>query len=114
MCDDLSVVIVRVRTVDVAAWLVTAAQIRAGTNRAPATRPRAPAAPSHASDLKIEIELEAAHGGTVMRGSGSMATHRLWRLLEPVLRMELQKGEAREARRLKAILESRPAAVTAS
>jgi hypothetical protein len=41
-----------------------------------------------------------------MKGSGSMTTHRLWRLLEPILRMEVGEGEAREARRLKAILES--------
>lgn len=68
----------------------------------------------HALDFEIEIELQAADGGTVMRASGSMATHRLWRLLEPVLRMELQEGEAREARRLKAIVESSPAAVAAS
>jgi hypothetical protein len=42
-----------------------------------------------------------------------MATHGLWRLLEPVLRMELQEGEAREAQRLKAIVESSPGAVSA-
>jgi hypothetical protein len=60
----------------------------------------------NAFDFDIEFELAPTAGGTQLRGSGSMTTHRLWRLLEPVLRSEVPKGEAAEARRLKAVVES--------
>ncbi|HLA17171.1 MAG TPA: SRPBCC family protein [Candidatus Limnocylindrales bacterium] len=56
-------------------------------------------------DFEIEMQLDPVDGGTRLVGKGSMTTHGLWRLLEPVFRMELGKGEAREARRLKAIVE---------
>ena len=59
-----------------------------------------------AFEFGVELELEPVDGGTRLRGSGSMTTHRLWRLLEPLLRGELGKGEAREARRLKGIVEA--------
>jgi uncharacterized protein YndB with AHSA1/START domain len=59
-----------------------------------------------AFDFEIDIRLEPDDRGTRMKGSGSMTTHRLWRLLEPILRGELQKGEAAEAARLKALVEA--------
>lgn len=59
-----------------------------------------------AFDFELDLELEAIDDGTRLSGQGSMTTHRLWRLLEPMLRAELPKGEAREAARLKALLES--------
>lgn len=57
-------------------------------------------------DFDIVLEIEPTPGGTLLRGSGSMATRRLWRLLDPILRSELEHGEAREARRLKEIVEA--------
>jgi uncharacterized protein YndB with AHSA1/START domain len=57
-------------------------------------------------DFDIDFELEPADGGTRLRGSGSMTPHRWWRLLTPLLRAEVPKGEAREARRLKTLVES--------
>lgn len=58
-----------------------------------------------AFDFTIDLRLEPHAAGTRLQGSGSMTTHRLWRLLDPVLRAELEKGEAREARRLKVLVE---------
>jgi len=60
----------------------------------------------NAFDFDLAIELSPVAGGTRLAGSGSMTTHRLWRLLEPVLRSEVVKGEAAEARRLKAVVET--------
>jgi uncharacterized protein YndB with AHSA1/START domain len=57
-------------------------------------------------DFDIEFDLEPTDRGTRLRGSGSMTPHRWWRLLEPVLRAEVPKGEAREAARLKALIEA--------
>lgn len=62
----------------------------------------------NAFDFDLDVELDGTANGTRMVGSGSMTTHRLWRLLEPVLRSEVQKGEVAEARRLKALLEAAP------
>lgn len=60
----------------------------------------------NAFDFELAVELKGTREGTRMLGSGSMTTHRLWRLLEPMLRSEVQKGEVAEARRLKALLET--------
>lgn len=60
----------------------------------------------HAVDFEVDFELRPDGDGTRLVGSGSMTTHRLWRLLEPMLRSELPKSEAAEARRLKALVES--------
>ena len=60
----------------------------------------------NAFDFDIELELAPTATGTRLRGSGTMTTHRLWRLLEPVLRAEVPKGEAREAARLKELIEA--------
>jgi uncharacterized protein YndB with AHSA1/START domain len=60
----------------------------------------------NAFDFDLAIELSASPAGTRMLGSGSMTTRRLWRLLEPVLRSEVPKGEVAEARRLKALIEA--------
>jgi hypothetical protein len=60
----------------------------------------------NAFDFELAVELNGSQAGTRMLGSGSMTTHRLWRLLEPVLRSEVPKGEAAEARRLKALIEA--------
>lgn len=59
-----------------------------------------------AFDFDLQLELEPIAEGTRLRGRGAMTTHRWWRLLEPVLRSEVQAGEAREARRLKELLEA--------
>ena len=61
-------------------------------------------------DFETDIRLEASGRGTTMTGTGWLQTHGRWRLLEPILRMELEKGEAAEARRLKAIVEAAEAA----
>lgn len=72
-------------------------------DRALAFAMRAP----RAFDFELNIELApAAAGGTRLTGSGSMTTHGLWRLLEPLLRSEVPKGEVREARRLKVLVEA--------
>jgi hypothetical protein len=60
----------------------------------------------NAFDFDVEFELVPSAAGTTLRGAGSMTTHRLWRLLEPVLRAEVPKDEAREAARLKALIEA--------
>ena len=60
---------------------------------------------SKAFDFEIDLDLSPTADGTRLTGSGSMTTHRFWRLLEPVLRSEVPKGEAREAQRLKALVE---------
>ena len=57
-------------------------------------------------DFETDMRLEAAGAGTTMTGTGWLQAHGRWRLLEPILRMELEKGEAAEARRLKAIVEA--------
>ena len=57
-------------------------------------------------DFVLDLRLEPMPEGTRLDGSGSMTTHRLWRLLEPMLRAEVPKGEVREAQRLKALLEA--------
>jgi uncharacterized protein YndB with AHSA1/START domain len=60
-----------------------------------------------AFDFELDIELApTGAGGTRLTGSGSMTTHGVWRLLEPVLRSEVPKGEAAEARRLKTLVEA--------
>ena len=59
-----------------------------------------------AFDFVLDLELENLGGATRLTGGGTMTTHRLWRLLEPLLRIEVPEGEAREARRLKALVEA--------
>jgi hypothetical protein len=44
--------------------------------------------------------------------SGEFRLHGLWRLLQPIVAREVSRGEAGELERLKAILESAPAAAT--
>lgn len=60
----------------------------------------------NAIDFVLDIELAEDAAGTRLSGSGSMTTHRLWRLLEPVMRGEVQAGEVREAKRLKELVEA--------
>ncbi|HEX5014577.1 MAG TPA: SRPBCC family protein [Candidatus Limnocylindrales bacterium] len=60
----------------------------------------------NAFDFELAIELFPTPFGTRLAGSGSMTTHRFWRLLEPLLRSEVPKGEIAEAQRLKAVVEA--------
>ena len=66
----------------------------------------------NALDFEITVDLEATPDGTtILKGHGTMRLSRLWRLFEPIMRMELDKGEAAEAARLKALLEGTPMTV---
>jgi hypothetical protein len=62
-----------------------------------------------AVEFEIDIRLDPSDGGTRMKGSGTLQMHRLWRLLGPIMRLELEKGEAAEAARLKKLVEGGPA-----
>jgi uncharacterized protein YndB with AHSA1/START domain len=57
-------------------------------------------------DFTVDLRLEPDGSGTRLDGRGTFSGHRMWRLLEPVLRGELQKGEAAEARRLRKLVEA--------
>ena len=61
--------------------------------------------PGGAMDWDAEYVLDADAAGTNVHTAGEIRLHGLLRLLEPVIRMELPKGESRELIRLKAILE---------
>jgi uncharacterized membrane protein len=69
--------------------------------------------PGSAIDWTAEYTLEADATGTTVRQAGEVGLHGLLRVLEPLVRMELPKGESRELTRLKAVLEP-PAGARAS
>ena len=69
--------------------------------------------PGGAIDWDAEYTLETDATGTSVRQVGEVALHGVLRLLEPIIRMELPKGESRELTRLKAVLEQ-PAGAAAS
>ena len=69
--------------------------------------------PGSAMDWTAEYTLETDATGTTVRQVGEVGLRGALRLLEPIVRMELPKGESRELTRLKAVLEQ-PSAAAAS
>jgi hypothetical protein len=66
--------------------------------------------PGGSLDWDAEYILEGDASGTSVRQVGSVQLHGVIRLLEPMIRMELPKGESRELDRLKALVERTPVA----
>jgi hypothetical protein len=85
-------------------WTVTA--FEPGRRIAFTTTPGGPI------DWTAEYSLEGDATGTTVRQVGSVQPHGMLRLLEPLIRMELPKGESRELDRLRQVLERRHARAT--
>jgi carbon monoxide dehydrogenase subunit G len=66
--------------------------------------------PGGSVDWTADYTLDQDATGTVIRQVGSVELHGMLRLIEPLIRLELPKGESRELDRLKAVLEGAPAA----
>ncbi len=61
-------------------------------------------------EFALELEpMEAA--STRATFTGQLTLRGLWRLMEPIVAMEVRKNEARELRRLREVVESRPVAI---
>jgi hypothetical protein len=71
-------------------------------------------APGGGMDWNAEYTLEEDATGTTVRQVGEVGFHGVLRLLEPLVRMELPKGESRELSRLKAVLEQPSAAAVSA